>query len=254
MNKPAVALPLSDRPDEPALAAMFEALQAQDKEIQADAARGLAGAACADNAVIARLLTLLAGARPRARWGAAYALALSRVAPALDWQPALRQALATPDGDVRWAAADLLIALGRRYPTAVERTLLELLADPVANRRKMALYCIRDLGLWRDAVTLALRDATGDPSVEVRLAALAAIKRTVALSARAGDEPAARKYRESMEQRVLELMADDPAPAVRRTAAALVVQLDQSSPAIQAALRAAASDPALRKIVAGATN
>lgn len=260
MNKPAVAAPLVKRiepsrtaprtsSDERALAAMFADLRAQDKDIQADAARRLADAARADVQITDRLLQVLAGPRPRARWGAAYALALSGTAPELRWQPALIEALATEDGDVRWAAADLLIALGREYPAPVEHTLLALLADPAPNRRKMALYCIRDLGLCDGALVRALRAAVKDHSTQVRLAALAALKRMLA-----GAQPAAREHREAMEQLVLELLAGDPEPAVRRTAAALLAALEQPSGRVQTALRATAgaADPALRKIAARA--
>lgn len=258
MNQPAVAAPLAKQSessqtaprtsiDERALAAMFADLHAQDKDIQADAGRRLADAARTDGRITERLLQVLAGPRPRARWGAAYALALSGAAPELRWRPALIEALATEDGDVRWAAADLLIALGREYPAPVEQTLLALLADPAPNRRKMALYCIRDLGLGDGVLMPAMRAAVKDHSTPVRLAALAALKRMLAAA-----QPAAREHREAMEQLVLEVLAGDPEPAVRRTAAALLAALEPPSSRVQTALRATAeaADPALRKIAA----
>ena len=55
---------------------------------------------------------------------------------------ALCEALADDDGDIRWAAANLIVRLGREYPAEIRERLLALGADSDRNVRKMALYCL----------------------------------------------------------------------------------------------------------------
>ena len=96
----------------------------------------------------------------RQRWGAAYALALIG-APPPETLPVLLEALGEDDGDLRWAAARILVRM--RDDAALRPTLVDLAAAGNAPQRKMALYCLRDLEAPSSdaerAALVALRDA-----------------------------------------------------------------------------------------------
>ena len=159
----------------------------------------------------------------RQRWGAVYALALIG-APPPETLPVLLEALGEADGDLRWAAARILVRM--RDDAALRPTLVDLAASGNAPQRKMALYCLRDLEETsadaERAALIALRDA----DAAVRLAALSA------LPAVAVDHAAAAHA-------VLASLQDSDV-GVRRAAAAALGKLGSRSDEITAALRAAA--------------
>lgn len=165
------------------LDALCAALGDVSKAVQRRAAEALARLVERGVQLGDRLQAALDGADPRRRWGAVYAL--SRIGPlSLTALPTLLEVLNSDDGDLRWAAADLLKQLAERHRGAVVDRLLAG-ARASGSQRKMALYCLRDLEVAAgfDAAVAGL--AEGD--IESRLAALALIAKvhpsaTVAVS------------------------------------------------------------------------
>jgi HEAT repeat protein len=165
------------------------------------------------------------------RWGAVYALSLVGPLPVAA-VPTLVEIIGTPDGDLRWAAADLLKGIAARQRAAVVAALIDAACVP-GPRRKMALYCLRDLDVG-EAVDVA-DAALADPATDVRLAALAAV------AALDPDRPrvAAR----------IAALVDDADPRMQRAAAGTLGGLGvRSAPVLDALSRAEASDdPSLRR-------
>jgi HEAT repeat protein len=196
----------------------------------ADAFRALAEQGIAVEALLTAALDAL---DPRLRFGAAYALArLGPPPPAA--LPALLAALSLDDGDVRWAAADLI---GRTEPrTMAVAGLLPLVAGGNAPQRKMALYCLRDLDAAGDEVERAALTALDDADGGVRLAAMATLARL------------AKNNRPAAANGILKaLNAEDPRE--RRAAAAALGDLALDTSAVRAALENAArsDDASLRR-------
>ncbi len=199
------------------------ALAASDKRVQRKAAEVLGALAGASAEIRAAIGAALAADDRASRWGAAFAEACSGApspAAGLVWV----ESLGSADRDLRWAAHDLIV----RHAAAVGSEPIARLCAAAgdgshAERRKMALYCLRDLdpspALGRDAVMAAL-DAE---EIEVRLAALAALAQLAPDGA--GERVAA--------------YLDDPEPRMRRAAAAALGKLGELSPAILDALRRA---------------
>jgi HEAT repeat protein len=179
------------------------------------------------------LTAALGAADPRLRFGAAYAIARF-AAPSPTTLPALLSALALDDGDIRWAAADLICRTEPR--NAVVEGLLPLVTSGPPPQRKMALYCLRDLAAHSDAVDRAALAALDDPDAGVRLAAMSALSR---LSQGNRDEAADRL--------MSALGAEDPRE--RRAAAAALGDLRVSTVSVRAALQTAAhgEDASLRR-------
>ena len=142
------------------------------KAVQRPAAEQLAQAARSEPRIRALLATELWSADPRRRWGAAYALAHVEGACA-DAIPVLLEMFGTSDGDIRWAAARLVVGAMPRVPDLAAR-LERLLESPSALQRKMALYCLRDGAAPGSVTTGSLVRALEDVDPAVRLAAMAA--------------------------------------------------------------------------------
>jgi HEAT repeat protein len=219
------------------LEAVIESLESETKGVQRRAAGVIAAAGAASPALALRLRALLDAQSAPTRWAAAYALGLIDGALDLDACEALLEALAQPDGDVRWAALDLVVRLGRLHPEAIRRRLLALFEGGGANGRKMAVYALRNLGVRDPAVMAAVRAASVADDSQVRLAALSFIKETAGADAGAA-------------ALVLERMRSDPDPGVRRAAAGTLAYLNDRSAPVLAALGEAAEtveDASLRK-------
>jgi len=110
----------------------------------------------------------------RRRWGAVFALSLIGPVPR-EAVETLMDSLGLDDGDIRWAAADLL--LGSGYLSGCTEKLTDLLVDGNPHQRKMAAYCLRALELRSQRIDRALLNALADSSASVRLAALSALSR-----------------------------------------------------------------------------
>jgi HEAT repeat protein len=199
------------------------------KAVQRRAADALAAVHGDGVTVTDRVRAALAATTLRHRWGAAYALSRLGVLDATAL-PVLVEVLGSDDGDRRWAAAQMIVGLASDSVVIV--ALRGLLAAPNPMARKMALYCLRDLGRsWAgsDAVLVA---ALADSDPAVRLAALNAA-------------PVLAVDREAMAAACARLLGDVDA-GVSRAAAPTLAKLKVGSASVRAALQMAADgdDPA----------
>ncbi len=158
---------------------------------------------------------------PSRRFGAAFTLArLAPPTPALI--PALVEAMSGPDGDVRWAAAKLLVETGRAHGEVLAVLLgLARTADH-ATCRRMAAYCLRELAPDRPEAARVLLEATFDDDRGVRRAAFTALAALI-------DPPA------PVRARLCACLADDPDPVVRRIVAVALGELGAADPAVMGA-------------------
>jgi HEAT repeat protein len=185
-------------------------------------------------AIEARLRAALTAPELRLRWGAAYALFLIGPPPRAAL-PTLLEVMGLADGDLRWAAVDLLKQLAAAERPLVVGQLLAAAQTP-GPQRKMALYCLRDLAVG-EAFDAAL-SALGDARVDVRLAALALVATVHPDATTAADRIAA--------------LIDDADPRVQRAAIGTLGGLGVDSEAVRVALaRAEASaDASLQRAAA----
>src|SRR6266403_381770 len=176
--------------------------------------------------------------RSRRSPGAAFALSLAGDPPAASL-PVLLETLGADDGDLRWAAAGIVVRLQHERAALVE-SLRTLVASGNAAQRKMALYCLRDLEACTPAVEQAVLHALGDADRDVRLAAVATLARL------------ARDRGAAAAKLVHALETGDE--RVRRAAAAALGALGERSAPVLAALGAASAspDPSLRRAAEGA--
>jgi len=124
--------------------------------------------------VVPLLRAALRGDGARARIHAAMTLARLEV-PEPSLLPALTLALASPEGDVRWAAARVLVDMGRLHGEIV-RVLLGLVRGGEAPAvRRMATFCLRELAPDQPAAAQALLEASRDVDTHVRRAAVTAM-------------------------------------------------------------------------------
>ena len=208
-------------PDE--IDARLRDLGAGRKGVQREAAEALGGAIGADPGLRERLVRELAGPDAGRRWGAAFALSCGEARPP-EIVPVLVETLASADGDLRWAAARILVRMiGARG--ASRELLMPLIRSPSAPQRKMALYCLRELGPDPAVVLAPIVNALDDDDRDVRLAALA----TAAVLG-GGDSGVAR---------ALARRLADVDLGVARAAAAAIGRLAPDVPEVRAALDAA---------------
>jgi HEAT repeat protein len=234
-------LRLKDAPrqafEEDVLDALVENLSSASKAVQRHAAGAIAAAGIDDSAVVERLTALLDAPDAAARWAAAYALGLIDGALDLRACAPLLDALGNSDGDLRWAALELVVKLGRRHPGPIRDRLLALQERADANSRKMSLYALRDLGIFDPVALAAVRKACISADTQVRLAALSFLKHAANADPEAVDI-------------ALTCLKSDPDQGVRRAAAFTLGYLDDRSDRVVAALREAANathDAAMRK-------
>ena len=206
------------------LVALADCLGHADKAVQRPAAEAFA--ALGERGVDVQDVLLAALASPVAgrRWAAAFALARLH-APADLLLPVLLETLGVDDGDLRWAAATIVVGLADR--ARVFEGLRHLLPSGNAAQRKMALYCLRDLDQRAAEVDAAIVRCLADEDRDVQLAAIASLARL------ATDRPAAAAHL------IRALAATDP--GVGRAAAAGLGALGERSAAVLAALERARS-------------
>ena len=87
----------------------------------------------------------------------------------------LLEALGHSEPDVRWAVALLLTRLARSASEVVI-LLLNLCRTGSANQKRMAIYCLRDLGLTDSESLRAFMNALSDADATVRVAAAVSLK------------------------------------------------------------------------------
>jgi HEAT repeat protein len=239
-------LKLSDDSSTAVVENLILALGDAHKTVQRRAIDELVAIAAAGNPIVTdKLRDALASADRRVRWAATYALAqIGSGAFAMDCADALSEALSDDDGDVRWAATNLMVQLGRENLPEISARLLTLAANSDHNARKMALYCIRDLEITGAALLDVIERAVHDPDVHVRLAALAVLS----------------KLRDASGEAVrimLGSLKSDPDPGVRRSAASALGNIQSASADATAALTSAAADSgdeSLARAARGALN
>ncbi len=225
------AAPLSQA----ALEALLRCAGAESKAEQRRAAEALAATARHDPRITERLRGSLRAGSARARWGAAYALGL--LCDALDPAalPSLAEALSNRDGDVRWAAAELIVRLGRAAPDPVLAEMKRLGREGEARARRMALYCLRDLGARGEDLLALAGDCCEESDALLRLAALSMVSRLD------GGDPRGAEL-------AMRLLSSDPHAGVRRSAAAALGSIGNRSDAVVRALRRAAEDGSDRSL------
>ena len=222
-ENPQLALP------ERVLDALIRCVGANRKVIQRRAAEALAAIALHDARVVEKLRATLSHSEPRMRWGVAYALGAITLDGALDLaaMPNLIEALSSNDGDVRWAAAELVVRLGKEHREAVSNRLIALAQSESLNARKMALYCLRDVGGPREELLAVAENCCADHHSIVRMAALSLLARIE----NSGERAVARAIR---------MLEDDVDAGVRRCAAVALGHLgNHSTPVTEALVRAA---------------
>ncbi len=170
---------------------------------------------------------------PRRRWGAAFTSArLAPPDPSL--LPALVEAMGSPDGDVRWAAAKILVEMGRLHPEVLGVTigLVRAAEQPVV--RRMATFCLRELAPDDPRAAAALVSASRDRDVHLKRAACMALGVVL-------DPPPV------VPERLLQALTDDPDPVTRRLAALALGELGARNPAALPARARTALHQAERK-------
>jgi HEAT repeat protein len=152
--------------------ALVNLLGDESKELRRRAAGVLVGA-CDDSRLRSLIDAALQSHDPDTRWGAAFVLAQASYADDRVFAAAC-DAMGGTDGDVRWSASRIVVDYAAANPHA-ERALRALTAHDNADARKMALYCLRDMGCAQAGVFVP---ALQDEDAGVRLAALAGLART----------------------------------------------------------------------------
>ncbi len=183
------------------MATLLDALDQADKAVVRRAVEELVALA----AVEARVAGLLAQRlRAAPRWPLAYALGqIAR--PSASCLEVLERGLGNLDPDLRWATQRLLADLGTRY-TEVKVRLKDLLRHGTPTQRRMAVYCLRDIGSAGAGVPAGLLQAIEDPEPLVRVAVVTALAKESELGA---------DVRTALEQAA----ANDPDTRVRNAAA-----------------------------------
>jgi HEAT repeat protein len=212
------------------LDALVGCLGSPSKAVQRRASDALVARAGHDCRVIRAVRALLASDVAQTRWGAAYTLGtIGGNALDLGALDALLEALDADDGDLRWASAERIVELGRKHRERVCAALIALGRAGGNIARKMALYCLRDLGAASDEVRMLAECAAADGNIHLRLAALSLLGRLGDPSGRAAET-------------VTRCLEGDSDPGVRRSAAATLGLLGNHSPRVISALRLAAAD------------
>ncbi len=185
---------------------LLDALEEPDKGVVRRAVEGLVAIAAGEPGVAEALDRRL---RANPRWPVAYALGqITR--PSAACLEVLVRGLGSGDQDVRWATQLLITDRGRRFPEVGSR-LEALLGEGSATQRRMAVYCLRDIGAAAGLPAVFLQ-ALHDPEPLVRVAVITSLTKAPAAGARALDALRA-------------AAADDPDTRVRNAAAFAVKRL-----------------------------
>lgn len=156
------------------LDALARALGDRERRVAQAASDSLAKLATTCPEVNAVVRSALRGETAGQRWFAAFTYSrIEPVGPRL--LPALIEALGSEAGDVRWAAARLLVNTGRVYGEVLPLALGLARTDPNPAVRCMALYCLRELAPDEPKCAQAVVEATRDSDCDVRRAALTSL-------------------------------------------------------------------------------
>ena len=154
--------------------AVCSALGDEDRAVARSASRALTRLTDHRDSVREALISALAGDDPRRRLFAALTwVHVER--PHLRCLPALVEALADGDGDLRWTAARALVDLARLQPE-VHGVLLALTRDDGTPRvRRMALHALRELAPDDPDTASALLAASRADNAALRRSALTSL-------------------------------------------------------------------------------
>src|SRR5262249_42456660 len=218
---------------------LLQCLGHERKAVQRGAAGQLVRFARTQPEIVPALLGKLDDPDPRVRWTAAFTLAQLDL-PAPTPLPVLVENLGHEESDLRWAAATAVLRLAGRHPRVIAEMLcLAGCGNPV--QRRMALYCLRDLGRADPAAQAVYLAGLADPDPMVRLSGLSCLGKLRLVSAPARTA-------------LLRLLEADPDLGVRRATAVALGQLGDSTPLVTEALHKAAQadDVGLCKAAKGA--
>ena len=189
------------------VAPLLDALDQTDKAVVRRAVEELVALAAEEPEVAQVLAQRL---REAPRWPVAYVLGqITR--PSAACLEVLEWGLGSGDQDLRWATQLLLTDLGKRY-SEVQARLEDLLRQGTPTQRRMAVYCLRDVGAAGAGLPDAVLQAIADPEPLVRVAVITTLAKT--------SEP----QRGALDS-LRKAAADDPDARVRNAAAFAVKQL-----------------------------
>jgi HEAT repeat protein len=197
-------------------------------------------ALAADEAQLRTTLNeLLNDSRRKRQWPIAYILG-SLPSPSQATLQVLAETLDSSDPDIRWAVALLLVRLAKSNAEILGQ-LITLATTGGVNQRRMAIYCLRDVGLQDEESRRALLNSLRDLDPLVRVAAATSLKIISRLS-------------DSGKQQLLECFSRDPDFRVRNAAAITLAQMGSPSEEFLAALRStmASDNPQLKKAASAA--
>jgi len=159
------------------IASLIESLAHSDRAVVRTAIDSLVTAGHERPEVRESLNRLLQEVASEKRWPVAYTLGqLSQ--PSSSCLDTLMEALGSEDPDIRWATLQLLIRLGKNDKRILP-LISELLNSGNPTQRRMAVYCLRDLGLEDRSIQL---QCLGDTDPLVRVAAVTALSKQSGLS------------------------------------------------------------------------
>mgnify|MGYP001821597560 CR=1 FL=1 len=196
--------------------ALGEALGDPEKAVARAASDALVEIATRIGGVEAAIRKALRSELPSQRWGAAFTAA--RIAPpGPHLLPPLVEALGSADGDVRWAAARVIVEIGRVHGEVLPLLLAMLRTGELPIQRRMASFALRELAPESVEAAEALVEATRDDDLQVRRAALTAMASLIA------PPP-------GVATRLLEAIRADDDPGSRRLAALALGEVGSSNP------------------------
>ena len=150
---------------------VIEALGDSDSGVTRAASDALVAMAPTIPDVDAALREVLRGERGPRRFAAA--TARGRIAPPdPSLLPAVVDAMASPEGDRRWAATRLLVAIGRLHGEGLQTALGLASAAESPSVRRMALFALRDLAPDEPAAATAMLSASQSEVRQLRHAAI----------------------------------------------------------------------------------
>jgi hypothetical protein len=201
--------------------------------VQRSACEAAVAQARKDPELGAALVELLRGGSAHQRFAAAWVLFRAR-RPNLRLLPALLSSLELADGDRRWEAAQMLVQLGRIDASVATVLRHEIAQASAPDRRRMAIFALRELAPEDAQTRAALLRALDDPDGAVQRASLASLVKV--------DDP----ERECLD-RALALLNEAGDLRTRQLASAVAVQLLARHPdardAVRTALEAASAGP-----------
>lgn len=207
---------------------LLQCLGHNQKNVQRAAAAHLIHFAPNQPEIFTALTHTLSDPDSRIRWTAAFTLSQLDL-PGPSPLPVLIENLGHQESDLRWAAATALLHLAEQHRQAVVSAMIRLVYADNAVQRRMALYCLRDLGQTGHEAQAAYLASLNDADAMVRLGGLSCLGKLRLTSV---------TVRETM----LRLLLNDPDMGVRRSTAVTLGQIGDSNPAVLEALRAASRD------------